>query len=71
MARKDIGGLFSFWQNEPNFVNPGKSKQIRGYVRRQYQGKAIGRPFPGTLDIKVKGREKPIRVKKSYLKRVD
>ena len=70
MAKKDIGGRFSVYLTEPNFVNPGKSKQIKGYSRKRYEGTAVSRPFPGTLDIRVKGKKKPIRVKKSFLTRV-
>ncbi len=70
MAKKDIGGKFSFYLTEPNYVNPGKSKQIRGYRRNRYEGVAVSRPFPGSLDLRVKGKKNPVRMKKSFLKRL-
>ena len=67
---KDIGSRFSFYLTEPNYVNPGKSKQVKGQKRTRYEGTAVSRPFPGSLDIKVKGRKSPVRVKKSFLTRI-
>ena len=68
MGKKDIGSRFSFYLTEFVPDKPG-SKQGRT-MRVPLQGKAVSRPFPGTLDIEVKGRKKPVRVKKSFLRRI-